>query len=75
MSDEGPAFPTEDQVERAAWAVMLADVCGLTVNGERVFCDHPDADEARQETCNCKKLARVAIAAAFAATPKEKAAS
>jgi hypothetical protein len=67
--------PTEEQVERAACAIMLADVCGLTVNGERVFCDHPDADESRQELCNCKKLARVALDAAFATTPKEKAAS
>ncbi len=51
-------------IERVARAIMLDDGCGLTLNGERVFCDSPGLPhEARGARCGCKCAARAAIEA------------
>lgn len=41
-----------------ARAVMIANRCGCTVEGERAFCDDPRADpEIRCQKCDCKDAA------------------
>lgn len=51
-------------VEKVARAVMIADGCGCTFEGERVFCDHPGLPEEVQGAhCGCKENARAAIKA------------
>jgi len=44
-------FPSEEQVRVAATAIMVANGCGLTRDGELVFCDH----------CDCETSARAAL--------------
>jgi hypothetical protein len=50
--------------EEIAQAVMLADGCGLTVNGERVLCDDARAHAAHTQfdDCQCRKIARAVLA-------------
>lgn len=57
---------TEAQFAAAARAIMLADGCGLTIEGERVFCDDPRADDFGENPreCMCKIGARAALTAA-----------
>ncbi|HEV2746304.1 MAG TPA: hypothetical protein VGW34_03275 [Allosphingosinicella sp.] len=58
----------EDEVERVAKAVMVAQGCGLTIEGEHVFCDDPRAFAKR--SCECREIARAAIDAL--STPRAK---
>lgn len=58
--------PTKEMLEAGARALMILDGCGLTIEGERVFCDDPRA-MAPNDSCVCKAGARAAIEAAFAA--------
>lgn len=52
----------EKAIEAAARAAMKADGCGLTIEGEHVFCDDPRADrEIGLDVCLCKRGARAAI--------------
>ncbi len=50
-------------IELAAKAIMTEQGCGLTVYGEHVLCDHPDApDDCRQDDCSCRASARAVLA-------------
>lgn len=66
------------KLEQVAEAVREASVCGMTLDGQRVFCDHPGlADKTngygqslRFDECDCKKIARAAIGAMRDPTPE-----
>lgn len=58
-----PAIPpTTPDLERVGKAVMVASGCGLTIDGERVFC----TAAGPQSQCDCLDVARAAIAALHA---------
>lgn len=52
---------TDDELT-AAKAIRTVDGCGLTIDGEAVFCDHPKADQD-YGICHCKAMARAALSA------------
>lgn len=49
------------KVEEVARAIMVGGGCGAMLEGERVFCD--DARLIQTADCNCREMARAAIAA------------
>jgi hypothetical protein len=66
---------TQAQIEAAAKAVREVNVCGLTINNQRVFCNDPRLSE-REQTCACLLAAEAALTAAaqvgtFEAGPDE----
>jgi len=54
---------TEKQIEAAARAIMLDDICGLIVAGKRVLCDDESAYDDDALVCLCRRQARAAIKA------------
>lgn len=58
--------PTTEMFEAGARALMLADGCGLTIEGARVLCTDPRARIPATD-CICRDGAKAAIEAALAA--------
>lgn len=58
--------PTEAMLDAGARALMLADGCGLMIDGERVLCTDLRARIPATE-CICRDGAKAAIEAALAA--------
>lgn len=56
------ALRAPDMVEKVAKVIMAELGCGLTIEGEHVFCDDPRApDEIKQDGCECKSAGLRAI--------------
>lgn len=49
------------KLEEVGLAIITANGCGLTIDGERAFCDDPRTDHPQK--CECRLAARAAIEA------------
>lgn len=69
LRPEPAAAPAEQpSVEQVARAIMIENGCGLTIDEERVLCDHPKALERPLHHCDCRASA-AAVLALFAKEP------
>ena len=63
-------MPTSEQIEKAAFAIMIEDECGLTVDGKRVLCDDAVCGKHAEVKCVCRNQARAALSAAEEGKPR-----